>query len=504
VSITVPGGSGITINEAKVWWYSPQSTSGSSIYSLAYADGGLVGQAHAPVDRRVTPDDFVLPSTTKNFQLVAYCANDDAGAACNMNAGGGADLQLFGSQLTLADANLPAGSVTGGALSGNGSFSGTQGIAYNASDGDSGVRTVQLILDGHEVTQNDYAGSCPYDNFLACPATISDTLTWDTAGVVDGTHELAMRVVNAGGNSTVLDEHTITTHNGPTVSSAPTITGTPAVGQTLAIIPATFSSPQGAGSAKISGQWQRCDSAGNNCVAIAGATGTSYNLTAADEGHMLRYQETISNNDGSAVTQSAAFGPITPSVAEKERTEKERIEREKVEKEKAGSNGSNGSNGASGSNGSNGPTGAGGVGGAATVDVFGSGSSQGLALAGSNAKWRVSLRVAPRMVHRHTTVRLSGVVGTSPRPGDGKLVYLQARSLGVAWKGSGSRRHRVTLFGKWVTFQAFRAKSNGTFGSTYKFKLGGRHTYQFQAVAPAEGQFRNPTGISSTITVKEI
>jgi hypothetical protein len=34
--------------------------------------------------------------------------------------------------------------------------------------------------------------------------------------------------------------------------------------------------------------------------------------------------------------------------------------------------------------------------------------------------------------------------------------------------------------------------------------LGGRHTYQFQAVAPAEGQFRNPTGTSSTITVKEV
>jgi hypothetical protein len=55
-----------------------------------------------------------------------------------------------------------------------------------------------------------------------------------------------------------------------------------------------------------------------------------------------------------------------------------------------------------------------------------------------------------------------------------------------------------------VTFQAFRARSNGTFSSVYKFKLGGHHTYQFQAVAPAEGQYRNPTGDSSTITVKEI
>jgi hypothetical protein len=76
--------------------------------------------------------------------------------------------------------------------------------------------------------------------------------------------------------------------------------------------------------------------------------------------------------------------------------------------------------------------------------------------------------------------------------------------VGSAFRGKGHKRHRATVYGKWVTFQAFRAKGNGSFASSYTFKLGGKHTYQFQAVAPAEGQYRNPTGISKTITVREI
>jgi hypothetical protein len=107
-------------------------------------------------------------------------------------------------------------------------------------------------------------------------------------------------------------------------------------------------------------------------------------------------------------------------------------------------------------------------------------------------------------VRQHTKVRLTGLVSSTPRPSEGKLVFLQARSVGSRWKGHGRARHRVSVFGKWLTFQEFRAKASGTFSSTYTFKLGGRHAYQFQAVAPAEGQYRNPTGTSLPVLVTEI
>jgi hypothetical protein len=197
----------------------------------------------------------------------------------------------------------------------------------------------------------------------------------------------------------------------------------------------------------------------------------------------------ITTNNGSTITPEQ-------ERMEKEKAEKERAEKEKVEREKAGFGGSNGVNGSNGSNGASG------AGGSVTVDV--AGSNKGAVLLGSNAKWRVSLKVAPLRVRRHTKIKLSGSVATSLRPSEGKLIYLQARSVSATWKGRASKRHRVTVFGKWVTFQALRAKSNGTFVSTYTFKLGGRHVYQFQAVAPAEGQYRNPTGTSAETTVREI
>jgi hypothetical protein len=96
------------------------------------------------------------------------------------------------------------------------------------------------------------------------------------------------------------------------------------------------------------------------------------------------------------------------------------------------------------------------------------------------------------------------MVSTSPRPDRGKLIYLQARSVGEAWKGKGTRRHRVTVYGKWLSFEDLRAEPDGRFSSSYTFRLGGHHVYQFQAVAPAEGQYQNPTGTSTTTIVKEI
>jgi hypothetical protein len=122
---------------------------------------------------------------------------------------------------------------------------------------------------------------------------------------------------------------------------------------------------------------------------------------------------------------------------------------------------------------------------------------------GTAASWNVSLRVSPRRVHRHTLIKLTGTVSTAPRPHAGKLIYLQARTLTRGWRGPRHHHHRAWLHGPWITFQALRAKPDGTFTATYRFHLGGRHRYQMRAVAPQEGGFQNPTGNSPTITLTE-
>ena len=56
--------------------------------------------------------------------------------------------------------------------------------------------------------------------------------------------------------------------------------------------------------------WQRCDAQASNCVAIAGATGQTYTLTASDVGRTLRVAVTASNSDGSAQVLSEPSGTV--------------------------------------------------------------------------------------------------------------------------------------------------------------------------------------------------
>jgi hypothetical protein len=213
VEVAVPGGSGITIHEAEVWWSVPSSISGATTFAVASTNSGLVGNGNTPQSSSTTPDDFILPSSSTWFQLGDYCSGDDAGAGCTFGGGENPNLQLFGAQLTLSYNGLPSGSVTGGALAGSGPVAGTQSLAYGAADTYAGVRLVQLLLDGQEVAQHDYRSECPYTNFAACPTTLSDTLGWDTTSAANGSHDLALRIINAAGNATVVDDHTITVQN---------------------------------------------------------------------------------------------------------------------------------------------------------------------------------------------------------------------------------------------------------------------------------------------------
>lgn len=94
----------------------------------------------------------------------------------------------------------------------------------------------------------------------------------------------------------------------PTAASpAPTISGSSKVGATLNATNGTF-----VGSAiTVSYQWERCDSSGNNCEGIEGATSASYTLVGADTGSTLVVVTTASNTSGTANETSSDFGPIT-------------------------------------------------------------------------------------------------------------------------------------------------------------------------------------------------
>ena len=213
VQIGVPAGSGITITEAKIWWQVSHQVSGADTFALAADNVGAVGESLTPLVGP-QPSTFVLPSTTTEITLANYCSNDDAGAGCTFGEGENNILELYGAQLTLDDTTLPSGTVTGGTLASAGTVSGTASISYQAADASSGVRLVQLRVDGEPVAKKDYITSCSYTDFQACPPSVSDTIDWNTATVANGQHPVELIVEDAAQNTSVIYSGEVTIQNG--------------------------------------------------------------------------------------------------------------------------------------------------------------------------------------------------------------------------------------------------------------------------------------------------
>ncbi len=94
----------------------------------------------------------------------------------------------------------------------------------------------------------------------------------------------------------------------PVAGSPPSISGVPLEGQTLAESHGSWSS----GPSAYAYQWEDCDSSGQSCSPIGGATSETYTLTASDVGHTIRVQESASNPDG--VGQPATSQPTSVVV----------------------------------------------------------------------------------------------------------------------------------------------------------------------------------------------
>jgi hypothetical protein len=96
----------------------------------------------------------------------------------------------------------------------------------------------------------------------------------------------------------------------PGNTALPTISGTAKDGQTLTSTTGTWSgSPT-----SYARVWQRCDTAGANCVAISGATATTYLLTSTDVAKTIRVKVTATNASGSGNASSAATATVTAAA----------------------------------------------------------------------------------------------------------------------------------------------------------------------------------------------
>src|SRR5262245_41114900 len=123
-------------------------------------------------------------------------------------------------------------------------------------------------------------------------------------GDVGFTLRVRVTAVNGDGQATATSAATevAAPQAGPPNTAPPTISGTTTVGSTLTVSPGTWTGS----SITFTYQWQRCDASGANCIAITGATSTTYVLANEDAGHTIR----------AAVTGTDSTGPNTVTTAQ--------------------------------------------------------------------------------------------------------------------------------------------------------------------------------------------
>ena len=109
-------------------------------------------------------------------------------------------LLIRGMEVTLSEETPPiVGAPTGNLLDG-GAQSGIRGLTYSASDSQSGLSKIDVLLDETVVASRDLTAQCSYSDFTVCPETQSETLPIDTRAVANGRHRLRVRVHDAAGN----------------------------------------------------------------------------------------------------------------------------------------------------------------------------------------------------------------------------------------------------------------------------------------------------------------
>jgi hypothetical protein len=94
----------------------------------------------------------------------------------------------------------------------------------------------------------------------------------------------------------------------PSNTVAPAMTGSFVQGQTLTATTGTWNGTQ---PITYSYVWLRCNSGGQSCLNISGATSPTYTLVAADVNRTVRVRVTASNATGAATATSAASPQIT-------------------------------------------------------------------------------------------------------------------------------------------------------------------------------------------------
>ncbi|HYM56280.1 MAG TPA: hypothetical protein VES97_13030, partial [Solirubrobacteraceae bacterium] len=199
----------------------------------------------------------------------------------------------------VVDNTPPAGTVSlPGTLEGELTVSGT------ATDAVSGVASWQLQIAPEG--SSEWGAACPAQTNPASGSTYQCTV--DSFNFANGAHQLRALITDKAGNTYTTTSAAATISNEPPANqTAPAISGTPSRGQTLTASAGTW---RGNAPITYAYQWQRCNSSGEGCVNVTGATSPTYRLGLADVASTLRVIVSATNPLGSSSAASQASGAV--------------------------------------------------------------------------------------------------------------------------------------------------------------------------------------------------
>ena len=180
------------------------------------------------------------------------------------------------------------------------SITGTAEAGKTLSIASPGTWSTSVTLSYQWRNCDEYGSNC-----LDIPGATSASYS-PTSNDVGATIRLEVTAAGAGGTSRLSSpQSAVVSAPAPTLAAGPSVSGLAAVGHTLTTTSGTWESV-----VPLTGysfQWERCNSAGAACAAIAGATASSYALTAPDAGYTLRAAVEATNSWAwSAPAESAA------------------------------------------------------------------------------------------------------------------------------------------------------------------------------------------------------
>jgi hypothetical protein len=218
----------IAIRRVKLWLVARLRSTGSQFYSVVEngnaTSANVVDLFGAPGGSTLTTP-YVSPLLPSDTRIYLVLVGCSGGTGEPCTATDTNILDVRGAEVTLEEGSAPTGSIDGGELMADGPQSGVRALAYTAGDLESGVARVSAIIGKTVVGTADFVGDCAYAALAACPQARNGSISVDTRKVADGIYPVSLRVTDAAGNEKTVQAATAIRVANGTVGGSGSLSG---------------------------------------------------------------------------------------------------------------------------------------------------------------------------------------------------------------------------------------------------------------------------------------